>query len=183
MTEITDNLTTAVKTAMDEIRRGLVKELHAQGHHLTGALERSIQYEVRREAGRVTAIMTANDYGIFMEFGVPASRIPYGGKRRGGGGGKSKYIQGLVRFFELRGVHGREALSAAFATARKQKREGMPTRGSYAFSSNNRRTGFVRNTLEQYLPKITEIVGREAGAVVDLVIAETIKLEPYRIAV
>ena len=184
MSKITDNLTAAITKAMEEIKKGLQKELQQQGHRLTGALENSLQYEVRTEGNQVIAVMTANDYGVYVEFGVPASRIPYGGNRRGGsGGGKSKYIQGLVRFFELRGVHGLEALSAAFATARKHKREGMPTRSSYAFSENGRRTGFVRATLDRYLPQITDIVEREAGFVVDLVIAETIRLEPYKIAV
>lgn len=184
MSKITDNLTTAITTAMEEIKAGLQTELQRQGHRLTGSLERSLQYEITRQGNQVVAVMTANDYGVYVEFGVPASRIPYGGKRRGSGGGsKSKYIQGLVRFFELRGVRGEEALRAAFATARKHKREGIPTRSSYAFSENGRRTGFVRATLDQYLPKITDIVEREAGIVVDLVIAETIRLEPYRIAV
>lgn len=182
MTKITDNLTAAVQNGMEAIKRGLIKELQAQGHHLTGALENSIQYEIKVEPGQISAVMTANDYGIFVEFGVPAGRIPFGGNK-GKGGGKSKYIQGLVRFFELKGLSGREALGAAFATAHKHKREGMPTRSSYAFSSNNRRTGFIRNTLEQYLPELTEIIGLESGFIVDLVIADTIRLEPYQIAV
>jgi hypothetical protein len=82
----------------------------------------------------------------------------------------------------LRGLGSREALSAAFATAKKHKREGMPSRGSYAFSSNGRRTGFVKNTLEQYLPLLTDLIGTESGRVVDLIIGDDIRLEPYKVA-
>lgn len=181
MTKITDNLTTGIRLAMEAVKAGLIKELRDQGHRLTGALENSIRYEVKREGNTITAVMVGNDYGLYVEFGVPASRIPYSG--RSGRGGKSKYIQGLVRFFELKGLRGQEALSAAFATAAVHRKEGMPSRGSFAFSSNNRRTGFVRNTLDKYLPLITDIISDEAGRVVDLTIADTIRLEPYRIAV
>ena len=179
MTTVTDKLTTAIRAAMTGLQKRLIAELQAQGHRLTGALEKSIQYEVKVEGDTITAVMTALDYGLVMEFGVPANRIPYGK----GGGGTSKYIQGLVRFFTLRGLGSREALSAAFATAKKHKREGMPSRGSYAFSSNGRRTGFVKNTLEQYLPLLTDLISTESGRVVDLIIGDDIRLEPYKITV
>ena len=181
MSKATESFKSAIERSMEEIKKRLIAELKAQGHRLTGALEDSIQYEIKTTPGRITAIMTALDYGLVMEFGVPAGRIPYGG--RSGRGGVSKYIQGLVRFFELRGLESREALGAAFATAQTHKREGMPSRGSFAFSSNGRRTGFVRNTLEQYLPELTANLNSEAQAVVDLVVGEDIHLEPYKIAI
>lgn len=180
MQSVTDKLIAAITKAMADLQKRLVAELQAQGHRLTGALEKSIQYEVKVEGDTVTAVMTALDYGLVMEFGVPASRIPYG--KGGSKGGTSKYIQGLVRFFTLRGLGSREALGAAFATAKKHKREGMPTRESYAFSANGRRTGFTKNTLEQYLPLLTSTIGTESGRVVDLIIGDDIRLEPYKIA-
>jgi len=181
MPTVTDKLTSAIRAAMIDLQKRLIAELRAQGHRLTGALEDSISFDIQTDGSTITAVMTALDYGLVMEFGVPANRIPYGGK--GSGGGTSKYIQGLVRFFSLRGLGSREALDAAFATAKKHKREGLPTRGSFAFSSNGRRAGFVRNTLEQYLPQLTEIIGTESGRVIELVIGDDIHLEPYKFAV
>ena len=178
MPTVTDKLITAIRAAMTDLQKRLIAELRAQGHRLTGALEDSISFDVQTDGNTITAVMTALDYGLVMEFGVSASRIPYGG----GSGGTSKYIQGLVRFFTLRGLGSREALSAAFATAKKHKREGMPTRGSFAFSSNGRRTGFVQNTLEQYLPQLTETIGTESGRMIELVIGDDIRLEPYKFA-
>ena len=181
MPAVANSLVDAIKSAMADLQKRLIAELQAQGHSLTGSLAKSIAYEVTQDGSGITAVMTALDYGLVMEFGVPASRIPYGGK--GGGRGTSKYIQGLVRFFTLRGLGSREALGAAFATAKKHKREGMPTRGSYAFSANGRRTGFVRHTLEQYLPTLTDAIGANAGRVVEITIGKELKLEPYKIAV
>ena len=174
------DLSGAVSSSMEKIKSLLIEELKQQGHRLTGALENSIQYQIKEDSTGITAVMLGLDYGLIVEFGVAADRIPYGGKS--GSGGTSKYIQGLVRFFQLRGLVAREALSAAFATAAVHKREGMPSRGSYALSSNSRRTGFVKNTLEQYLPTLEQQIGKEAGLVVELTIGQDIKLEAYKIA-
>lgn len=174
-------LESIITAAMDDIRKLLIAELSAQGHRNTGALEKSLSYEVKREGDGIVAVMTAFEYGLYVEFGVPASRIPYtlGWRKRGG---NSKYIQGLVTFFSHKGLSPREALGAAFATARKHKREGMPTRGSYAFSSNGRRTGFTRNTLEQYLPILASKIGEGAGGIVEITIGQDLRLDPYKIA-
>ena len=48
-------------------------------------------------------------------------------------------------------------LGAAFAIAKTQKREGMPTKGSYKFSSNGRRKNWRSFTLNQYLPQSLRI--------------------------
>lgn len=181
MTKITDNLTTGIRLAMEAVKAGLIKEWNSQGHSLTGAAEQSMQYEIKVEGNTAIATMYANDYVLHLETGVRADRIPYSG--RTGRGGKSKYIQGLIHFFELRGVHGESATRAAFATAATHRKSGLPSRGSYAFSANGRRTGFVRHTIDQYLPKITEIIGRETGAIVDITIGDTITLEAYRVAI
>lgn len=138
----------------------LKSELAAQGHRNTGSLERSITYSVKRTYEGLLATVSANEYAIYLEFGVPASRIPY---TPGSGAKSSKYIAGLINYFKSKGLQPSEARSAAFATARAHKREGMPTRSSYRFSSNNRRTYFTRTTVEQYLPTLVDNL-QKAGA-------------------
>ncbi len=143
----------------------LGQELRDQGHSLTGELITSLEYRVRTTAGSVVVEFLSNEYGAYLNTGVSSSRIPYtpGGKRRGG---QSKYIQGLIRYVERRmGLRGREAVGVAFAIARAHKREGMPTRASYRFSKNGRRTGWVDVILKQESDEIErqvrEFVGRE----------------------
>jgi hypothetical protein len=148
--------------SLNTIKKRLQDELKAQGHELTGALSNSIRWDIVVEGDRTTATMYALGYGIIIETGVKANRIPYSGNR--GRGGKSKYIEGLIKFFKLKGKGEREAKSAAFATARKQKREGMPTRGSYAHTRNGRRTGFVTAVLKESMGDIADMLEKDYGA-------------------
>ena len=74
-----------------------------------------------------------NDYGIALDQGVPPERIPF--TDPSGRGGRSKYIEGLQRFAQLKlGVTDqRESLSIAFAIAKKHKKVGMPVAGPTKF--------------------------------------------------
>jgi len=157
-----DEIAASLEKSLILIKKRLQDELKAQGHELTGALSNSIRWEVAVEADRTTATMYALGYGIIIETGVKAGRIPYSGSR--GRGGTSKYIEGLIKFFKLKGKGAREAKSAAFATARKQKREGMPTRGSYAHTRNGRRTGFVTAVLKESIGDIAMMLETDYGA-------------------
>ena len=74
-----------------------------------------------------------------MDQGVPPDRIPF--TEPSGRGGRSKYIEGLQRFAQLKlGVtDNRESLGIAFAIARKHKKVGMPVKGP---------TQFIQKTLD-----------------------------------
>jgi hypothetical protein len=68
----------------------------------------------------------------------------------------------LIRFVELRmNLRGKEAVSVAFAIARTHKRDGMPTRGSFRFSTNGRRTRWVDAVLEDERSKLDEFIAGE----------------------
>lgn len=166
MSEIEDGISKGLEVAMKQLQTDLRKELKAQGHYLTGKLHDSIEYEIEQRQGTVLAVMEIEDYGLAMEFGVPANRIPY--TPGGGRGGTSKYIQGLIRFWNLRGVTGREGVRAAFATAAKHKREGMPTRASARFSSTGFRTGFASTVLERNLETIAAAIENQTGLTLEI---------------
>lgn len=176
MTPFFITLSDAMREVMTRLQDETRKELRQQGHFLTGTLNDSIQFEINATDQNVTGRLFGADYGVFMEFGVPAERIPFGGGR----GGKSKYIQGLVRFFQLRGLDDREALRAAFATARVHKREGMPTRGSFAFSANGKRTGFLQSTVERLLPEFVGIIENKVSLQLELTIIPDVNFEPIK---
>ena len=176
----------ALEDAMKHLQKELRKELREQGHYLTGALHDSIEYRVYKRGSTIAvAEMMSLDYGLILEVGVPASRIPFSGTRRGGGasGRTSKYIQGLVTFFQKRGLSEREAFSAAFATANVQRREGMPTNGSFAFSANGRRTGFVSETLENHLQIVGKILQERTGYLLTINLPDVIRMESITLQV
>jgi hypothetical protein len=123
------------------------KEFILQGHRLTGKLNASIESIVKITASGANILILMNDYGIIQNRGVGASRIPYNPNVRTGNK-TSKYIQGLQNFARLRfGVTPKQALSIAFAIAKKHAKEGMPTKASSRFSKTGRRTGAIDEAL------------------------------------
>lgn len=119
---------------------GIREESRAQGHYLTGAMENSLSHIAGRLGPFRILTGTAVEYTRFVNNGVAAGRIPF---KQGSGAGKSAYIEGLRQFFILKGLSDKEALSAAFATAKTHQKEGMPSRRSYAHSSTGQRTGMI----------------------------------------
>lgn len=158
---------------MLELQSLLRDELQGQGHELTGKLSDSIKFEISSDGTEAVGQMFFEDYGIYVNLGVKAENIPFGGRGTGKKGGTSRYIQGLIEFWEHRGLSGREAIGAAFATARVHAREGMPTRASYQHSGTGERTGFVRTAVVDRIDKIGESIQRRFGQTLELQFANS----------
>lgn len=161
---MTGDLKSLVIETMLELQLALRTELAAQGHELTGKLSDSIVFEVSANGSELVGQMFFEDYGVFVNVGVVAQNIPFGRGKGGRKGGTSKYIQGLIEFWEHRGLSGREAVGAAFATAHVHAREGMPSRGSYQYTSTGERLGFVQDAVERRIADIENTIGEKFGA-------------------
>ena len=149
----------------------LADEVVNQGHHLTGALERSIGGTVISSLRNTSVQGFMYGYGFILNNGVAPDRIPFGGAPTGAK--TSKYIQGLKSFWMLRGLSDKEALSAAFATAKKQKVEGMPSAGSYRFSETGQRTQFIEVVDNKATPELNELILTGIDAIVNELFHET----------
>jgi hypothetical protein len=140
------------------LTKTLKKFLIIQGHQLTGKLANSIEYKVDIQADSPRVQFYMEQYGIFVNNGVSADRIPY---NLGKGQGKtSKYIQGLAYYAKKRFmvVSDKEALSIAFAIAHNHKKYGMPTPQSYQFTNNGYRTDFAENAVNACEPAILQAI-------------------------
>ena len=146
---ITQSTANAIADALKVVSARSIRKFQAniddQGHNLTGRLKGSFETVTRQTENTSEADILVEGYGQFVDQGVKAARIPYSG--RSGRGGKSKYVEGLKDFFIKRGRGATEALRAAFATAAKHRREGMPTRASYRFSRNGKRLGIITDEI------------------------------------
>ncbi len=132
------------------------EELRGQGHSLTGKLEESIQAATYQLADRFILSFSAENYGGYLNEGVPAERIPFG--RRKTGARTSLFIQALIVYVQRRmNLVGKEAVGVAFAIAHVQKEKGMPTPGSYRYAQNNRRTKWVDTVVTASEAEIVEI--------------------------
>lgn len=119
---------TTIKQTSIHLELDLKKELRAQGHFLTGALERSIQSKQTTSGGKSVIEMEALDYADDLFEGKPPEHID------------ESDIAGLTKYAEKRfGYSGNRAIKAAVAIARKHAKEGMPTKASYRFSTTGER--------------------------------------------
>ena len=151
-----------IKQIADLVQKDFRNQVAAQGHKLTGNLSKSITYQIERIGGDYAIVFYIEEYGLILDKGVKASRIPFGGKSNGAAK-TSKYIQGLERYARLRYlVSAKEATRIAFAIANAHKYggNGMPTKASFRFSKTGKRTGFIDTTLKNIDKPIRQILGR-----------------------
>ncbi len=146
------------------IKKSLTKELKSQGHYLTGGLERSIQGEIKNISNGASLEGSMADYGFIVNTGTTPAKIPY---QENSGAKSSKYISGLINYFKLKGLSEKEAKQAAFATAKVQKKEGMPTRNSYSYAKNNERKLFIERTAISISNTVDTIVSEEMDHAVE----------------
>lgn len=164
------SVTNALQDIMQFVADALIKEYEDQGHRLTGALADTLRIEITQLTDGVMGIIYLNDYYRILDKGVRPERIPY---NPGSGKKHSKYIQALIEYFRLRlSVNEETAKGIAFATANKQKQEGMPTRGSHAFSKNGKRLDFFTGTILNSQAAITRGVDQLFGKAMSNVIDE-----------
>lgn len=149
-----ENISKLEKVISEELKR----EFAAQGHTMNGKLINDIEWVVKEETNMFTLSGFMYPYGNILAAGTKSSKIPFSG--RSGRGGTSKYIQALQDYAKERmNISGeKESLSVAFAIAHKQKKEGMPTRGSYAFSKSGKRLDWVEEALKHGEDKILEVI-------------------------
>lgn len=144
------NILQVIEKSLSIAEKEIRDELIAQGHNNTGQLIQSIEKLIKETGEGVRGEIYMLERFLYVNNPTSASRIPFSG--RTGKGGTSKYIQGLIEYFESKGFSNPKG--AAFATAYKHRQEGRPTRASYGFSKNGRRTGFLDSALDAAEQKI-----------------------------
>lgn len=150
----------------DLAKEAVIIAWRAQGHDLTGKAVQELETRIINTPTLSIISGYVVDYMVPINTGVTAERIPY---NPGSGAKTSKYIDGLIRYVELRmGKSDKEAKGIAFAIASRHKKEGMPTKASAKFSSTGKRTGFIDEALagkEQQFAEMIEMAVSEAFTV------------------
>ena len=141
------------------MKEELLKTWVEQGHNMNGKVVKEMDIIVDQTADRISFLFYSLPYGVYMESGVSADKIPFSGAS--GHGGKSAYIQALIGYAKKRmNLPDKEAKSAAFAIAHTQKKRGMPTPASSRFSSTGERTNWIGNTMERNEGLIRQFMSR-----------------------
>ncbi len=149
------------------LRRELLKEWTAQGHFMNGKVVSEAEFVTKTTVNLLTMDLYVPIHGAFMETGTGAAKIPYSG--RSGRGGRSKYIQALISYVQkrMRITELTQAKSIAFAIAETQRKEGMPTRGSYRFSTTGKRTGWIQTVFDRNETAIRDFLFRHIAVVLE----------------
>jgi len=141
----------------------LSAELERQDHVFTGSLMKSFESKVEQKTNSIDINVLMNDYGLSLNNGIPANRIPYTPPPPFRGG-RSKFIQGLIRWVKLKLMPSRKrAESVAFAIANKMSKKGYPLTG---------KIGFIDITLEKEESNIIEFIENYVEMMIDKIIKE-----------
>jgi|TARA_R100000084_G_C4655549_1_gene152634 hypothetical protein len=121
----------------------LQKELIEQGHEATGNLVNSFEQRVIEVPNSIVIEILMDQYGIYVNEGRKT-------------GGKKVPINVLVDWIERKAiVNGdKEVKSLAFAIQQTIHKEGIPTKGSFKFSNNGRRKGFIDFVINNELDEV-----------------------------
>lgn len=152
------NIATDIERLEQVLTESLINEWEAQGHSMTGKVVKEIEYKAKQDANTLILSGFMYPYGSIQAAGTKPSKIPYSG--RSGRGGMSLYIAALQEYVKTRMniSDEKKSLSIAFAIAAAQKKEGMPTSGSYKYSSTGKRTDWIEEAFKKGEDKITEAI-------------------------
>ena len=139
------------------VKKAVKQAFIMQGRSLTGALVNSIDYSVNATVTSAVIEFTLLDYGMILNYGVPANRIPYS---PGSGAKSSKYIDGLKLYAKLRfNANDKEAERIAFAIARKHKKFGMPL---------DKKIGAVQNGIDDSKDEVEALISEALTEVINV---------------
>ena len=131
------------------------KEMFAQGHHLTGAMEESVDSSVSKKGKADVMEGFAAHYTQYVNDGVPAASA------------SMKQFPFLVEYFKKRGLEEKEAKGAAAATIKVWMKEGMSTQASKRFSSTGSRQNMIENAFVGAQSQIDEYMSNGLDFVVE----------------
>ena len=139
------------------VKKAVKQAFIMQGRTLTGALVNSIDYSVNATVTSAFIEFTLLDYGMILNYGVPANRIPFS---PGSGAKSSKYIDGLKMYAKLRfNANDKEAERIAFAIAHKHKKFGMPL---------DKKTGAVEQGIKESSDEVEALISEALTQVINV---------------
>ena len=133
----------------------LVKVLDEQGHRNTGKLQDTMKSNVKESGGGYEIIITAQDYGKYVDKGIPA--------------GVWVNVGALQKWVQEKGIATGESeiKQVAFLIGRKIFQEGSPTKGSLKFSKSGKRDEFIKVMLDAnanvIFQKVVDLFTREVS--------------------
>lgn len=128
-----------MRVAAEAVVESIKEELDQQGHRASGKLIESIEAKVKNDFDSIlSGEVFMEEYGQYLDKRIPPQRIKY----------NPLWLLPWAKRVKP-GLSDQELRSFVFAVWSKHKKEGMPTRGSYAYSKNGRRTEWSKHAVEK----------------------------------
>lgn len=141
----------------------ILAEADRQWHTLTGRLKREarvVTYGNPLLDDLIGVQVLLPPYATQLDKGVKPGKVPFASSRtrNRSRGGTSAYIEALMDFFKRRypSSSTARAKELAIRTAKVARRVGHPTPGSYKYSTNNARLGFIERSIGSTSIKVLE---------------------------
>lgn len=153
----------SLKQPGEFLLKQILAEAQRQGHTLTGKLAREarvVTYGNPLLDDLIGVQVLLPPYATQLDKGVKPGRVPFASSRtrNRSRGGTSAYIEALMDFFKRRypSSSTARAKELAIRTAKVARRTGHPTPGSFKYSTNNARLGFIEKSLGTTSIKVLE---------------------------
>lgn len=120
-----------------------IVELQSQGHMATGKLLRSVVAKVTDTLNKIEVSLSHLEYGIAVNTGTPAAQVPR----------TISFIMALKAWIRVKRIANgvdKEVENIAIRMAKRMWKKGIPLPGSYRFTRNGRRTGWIDYVYEKY---------------------------------
>ena len=146
------------------IIKALQTELIGQGHKASGELITTMEGRTMELPDSVVIEILMQDYSQYVNDGRKA-------------GGKKVPISVLVDWIERKGIASgdKDVKNLAFAIQMSIFKEGSPTKGSFIFSNNGRRAGFIDFVILNEIDPILDALGKEVFDNVDNVVTNIVQ--------
>jgi len=146
------------------IIKALQEELIGQGHEATGNLIKSFEQRVVYLPKSVVMEILMDDYGIYVNEGREKKK-------------KKVPLDALIKWIEQRAIANgdKEVKSMAFAIQQNIWAEGSPTAGSFKYSKNGRRKGFIEYVIDHKLDNVYDELEKELFEGYETAISSIIK--------
>lgn len=143
------------KSAANFIEQIVKNESEKQGHYLTGALDKSFEYDMTLNSKEQILTGNAAHYIKYLNEGVKAESVSF------------NQFPFVFEFFKLRGLDEEEAKIAAGATINKWMKEGMPTEASKKYSKTGSRKNLLESAFTEHGHKLDEHISNSFDFAVD----------------
>ena len=139
----------SIKVVSDKVLNMLKEEALEQGHRDTGKLINSMEYEIIEKGNIIEVMFTYAFYGRFVNDGVPASKVRYA-------------IGIIIDWAKRKGIiKSKKDYGIAYAIRHTHQQVGIPSKGSFKFSRNGRRTGFQDHVIKQIPSMVKPLIEEE----------------------